>query len=66
MPPPMTRYLFWDATNKEGWFAIEGDEVRFVINIGRVVTEDDCCAGVAIKYGYHHLGWYYLDVIKGF
>ena len=66
MSPPVIRTLcFGGATNKRRCLVIEGDEVCFVSNIGRSEIGDECCAGVAIKRGYHHPGLYFLDAIKG-
>ena len=67
MSPSMMRTpLFGDATNKVGTLIIEGDEVRFVTNIGKAVAENDCCAGVAIEVANHHLWLYFRDAIKWF
>ena len=49
-----------NATNK---LVIEGDEVRFVNNIGRAVVRDDSRVGVAIKYGHHRPRLCFLDAI---
>ena len=67
MSPPMTRTLcFGDATNKEGYLIIEGDEVSFFIIIGTAVAWDYCCAGVSIKSSSYPSRLYFLNVIKWF
>ena len=46
--------------------AVEGDDVRFLTSIGRTLTRDDCCAGVAIKWNTHRSGWDFLYAISWF